>query len=217
MATKISNILKPRKVLIVNYGMGNLKSLHAAFNFLGVKSTETDKPEKISKSNIIILPGVGSFRKAMLRIKEKKIDEAIYYNLKNNNSFILGICLGMQLLGKSSTENGYTKGLNLIKNKVEKFNWKETKRNKIPHAGFNNLLFSKSNKLLKGIEKKHDFYFTHSYRMLVENFKGDFSCTNYGIKFLSSFNVNNIFATQFHPEKSQSNGLRVLENFLNLT
>lgn len=217
MAAKVSNILKSRKILIVNYGMGNLKSLHAAFKYLGVKSEESDRPDKIYNSNILILPGVGSFKKAMKKIREKNIDEAIISNLKKKNSFILGICLGMQLMGRTSDEDGLSKGLNLINNKVRKFSLKDTKKNKIPHVGFNNLNFNTNNRFFRGIKKNHDFYFNHSHRMLVEKFKGDYSYTIYGKKFLSSFVKDNIFGTQFHPEKSQSNGLRVLENFLNLT
>ena len=217
METKISNILKSRKVLIINYGMGNIKSLHAAFRYLGIKSEESDRPDKIYNSNILILPGVGSFKKAMKNIKDKNIDEAIVSNLKKKNSSILGICLGMQLMGKTSNEDGLSKGLNLIENNVRKFSFSDTKKNKIPHVGFNNLKFNSSNKLFKDIKKSHDFYFNHSYRMLIENFKGDYSFTVYGKKFLSSFVKGNIFGTQFHPEKSQSNGLKVLENFINQT
>tara|TARA_A100001011_G_scaffold400408_1_gene514727 strand:- start:5046 stop:5699 length:654 start_codon:yes stop_codon:yes gene_type:complete len=217
METKISNILKSRKVLIINYGMGNIKSLHAAFRYLGIKSEESDKPDKIYNSNILILPGVGSFKKAMKNIKDKNIDEAIVSNLKKKNSSILGICLGMQLMGKTSNEDGLSKGLNLIENNVRKFSFSDTKNNKIPHVGFNNLKFNSANKLFKGIKKSHDFYFNHSYRMLIEKFKGDYSFTVYGQKFLSSFAKDNIFGTQFHPEKSQSNGLKVLENFINHT
>ena len=217
METKISNILKSRKVLIINYGMGNIKSLHAAFRYLGIKSEESDRPDKIYNSNILILPGVGSFKKAMKNIKDKNIDEAIVSNLKKKNSAILGICLGMQLMGKTSNEDGLSKGLNLIENNVRKFSFSDTKNNKIPHVGFNNLKFNSSNKLFRGIKKSHDFYFNHSYRMLIEKFKGDYSFTVYGQKFLSSFVKDNIFGTQFHPEKSQSNGLKVLENFINHT
>ncbi len=132
MATKISNIVKSRKALIINYGMGNIKSLHAAFRYLGVISEESDCPDKIYKSNILVLPGVGSFKKAMKNIKDKNIDEAIISSLKKRDTSILGICLGMQLMGKNSDEDGLSKGLNLIENKVRKFSFKETKKIKYP-------------------------------------------------------------------------------------
>ena len=122
----------------------------------------------------------------------------------------------MQLFGFSSDEDGFTKGLGFIPNKVEKFSVKEIKEKKIPHVGFNEVIYDKSNKLFKG-SVNNDYYFVHSYRMLQEKLSSNISTTNYGVKFLSSFHHENLFATQFHPEKSQKNGLRVLENFLNLT
>jgi len=208
-------MIKKREVVIIDYGMGNIYSLHNALKYLGVKIEITDNPSKISKSKILMLPGVGSFKKAMQQIKKKKINEAISY-ANEKNSFIFGICLGMQLFGSSSNEDGLTKGLGFISNKVEKFSSSEIKNNKIPHVGFNEVKYEKSNKLFKGL-KNNDFYFVHSYRMLQEKLSSNISTTDYGIEFLSSFHRENLFATQFHPEKSQENGLKLLENFLNLT
>lgn len=204
-----------KKVVIIDYGMGNIYSLYNALNYLGVKIEVTDSPLKISKSNILMLPGVGSFKKAMLQIKKKNIHEAIYAANRKKN-FIFGICLGMQLFGSCSNEDGFTKGLGFVKNKVHKFLPNEIKEKKIPHVGFNEVQYEKSNKLFKGL-KNNDFYFVHSYRMLKEELSSNISITNYGIDFLSSFHHENLFATQFHPEKSQENGLKLLENFLNLT
>ena len=126
------------------------------------------------------------------------------------------ICLGMQLLASESFEEKPTKGLNFIPNKVRKFNFKETK-NKIPHVGFNQVFFEKKNKLFKGLQSGADFYFVHSYRILPEKMSDNISKTNYGIDFMSSFIKDNIYATQFHPEKSQSNGIKLLNNFLEIT
>ena len=106
---------------------------------------------------------------------------------------------------------------NWVKNKVKKFAPKETNYKKIPHVGFNKIKFDPGNKLFDGLKEKSDFYFVHSYRMLPEKLKKNITKTDYGIEFLSSFNLENIYATQFHPEKSQSNGLKLLENFLKLT
>ena len=122
----------------------------------------------------------------------------------------------MQILGKSSTEDGFTKGLGLIDNKIIKFEKTDTKGNKIPHVGFNSVNFDDGNKLFKGLKNNIDFYFVHSYFMQTKGLKKNISTTNYGIDFLSSFNIENLFATQFHPEKSQKNGLMLLKNFLNL-
>ena len=208
-------MIKKREALIIDYGMGNIYSLYNALKYLGVKVQVVDDPSKISKSKILMLPGVGSFKKAMQQIKKKKIDEAIYL-ANEKGSYIFGICLGMQLFGFSSDEDGFTKGLGFIPNKVEKFSVTEIKEKKIPHVGFNEVIYDKSNKLFKG-SVNNDYYFVHSYRMLQEKLSSNISTTNYGVKFLSSFHHENLFATQFHPEKSQKNGLRVLENFLNLT
>jgi len=206
---------KIKEVVIIDYGMGNIYSLYNALKYLDVKTHVTDKPSKISKSKILMLPGVGSFKKAMQQIKKKNIDEAIFL-ANEKKSFIFGICLGMQLFGLSSNEEEHTKGLGFVKNKVKKFSAKEINNQKIPHVGFNEVKFGKSNKLFKGL-KNNDFYFVHSYRMLQEKLSSNISTSNYGIKFLSSFQHENLFATQFHPEKSQENGLKLLENFLKLT
>ena len=122
----------------------------------------------------------------------------------------------MQLLGSLSTEEKVTNGLGIIKNKVDKFSQQETKKN-IPHVGFNKINYSNKNKLFDGIKNGSDFYFVHTYRMLPENLKKNICTTEYGVKFLSYFNLDNIYATQFHPEKSQANGLKLLNNFLKLT
>ena len=208
-------IKKKREVLIIDYGMGNIYSLYNALKYLGAKVIISDDPSKISKSKILMLPGVGSFKKAMHQIRKKKIDEAIYMANENGN-FIFGICLGMQLFGSSSNEDGLTKGLGFISNKVIKFSAAEIKGKKIPHVGFNQVKYDKNNRLFKGLIN-NDYYFVHSYRMLQEKLCLNNSTTNYGVEFLSSFHHENLFATQFHPEKSQENGLKLLENFLNLT
>ena len=119
-------MIKKREALIIDYGMGNIYSLYNALKYLGVKVQVVDDPSKISKSKILMLPGVGSFKKAMQQIKKKKIDEAIYL-ANEKGSYIFGICLGMQLFGFSSDEDGFTKGLGFIPNKVEKFSVKEIK------------------------------------------------------------------------------------------
>ena len=195
--------------------MGNIRSLYNAFNYLGAKVKISENFKTVSKSNIAILPGVGSFNKAMKMIKKNALDSAIK-EIVLRGDFLFCICLGMQLLAASSDEEKYTKGLQIIPNKVKKFSSKET-NNKIPHVGFNQVYFEKKNKLFLNLSSGTDFYFVHSYRILPEKMKNDISKTNYGIDFMSSFIKDNIYATQFHPEKSQSNGIKLLSNFLNLT
>ncbi len=207
--------MKKKQVTIIDYGMGNLASIKNALEYLNTDVIISEEPDLISKSNFSILPGVGSFKTAMLKIRKKNIDEAIFNLLKKGN-YLLGICLGMQILGKSSTEDGFTEGLGLVDNEVIKFEKSNTEGNKIPHIGFNSVNFDTGNVLFKNLNNNIDFYFVHSYFMQTKGLKKNISTTNYGINFLSSFNNDNIFATQFHPEKSQKNGLILLKNFLNL-
>jgi len=195
--------------------MGNIGSLSNAFRYLGANVNVSRDPDEIEKSNIAILPGVGSFHKAMKVIKKESIDGAIK-NIITKGNYLFCICLGMQLLASESFEEKFTKGLGVIPNKVKKFTFKETK-NKIPHVGFNQVFFNNKNKLFNGLSSGTDFYFVHSYRMLPEKISRDISKTKYGINFMSSFIKDNIYATQFHPEKSQSNGIKLLDNFLNIT
>lgn len=207
--------MNSKKFIIIDYGMGNVASVKNAFKFLDIECKIEKNPDIISKADVLILPGVGSYKKAMKNIKSNFLDEAIKETIKKGN-FIFGICLGMQLLGDSSTEDGYTKGLGYIDNKVDKFNKTETKNLKIPHIGFNEIKFDSKNKLFKGLKNNSDFYFVHSFKMKVDELKNNISITKYGISFLSSFHRDNIFGTQFHPEKSQGNGLKLLQNFISL-
>ena len=202
-----------KKVAIIDYGMGNLKSIINALDYLGVENKLISDPKYLFKYSHIILPGVGSFKKAIKNLKTNGMFETLI-KISKKKQKIFGICLGMQLLFDSSTEEGYTKGLGIINGKVEKFSLRETKNLKIPHVGFNEVLFDKNNTFFKGIKNSSDFYFNHSYRVnkFEENINQVFS--SHGEKFLSGFNLENIYGTQFHPEKSQSNGLLLLKNFI---
>ena len=195
--------------------MGNLNSVQVILNYLAIKNDILENPQNINNYSHVVLPGVGSFKKAVKNLKKNGFFNTLLQVSKNKNQKILGICLGMQLLFESSTEEGNTKGLGILKGKVEKFSFSKVKNIKIPHVGFNQVFFHKKNSFYKDISIDSDFYFDHSYR--VTDFGDDLNSgfTNYGEKFLSSFNKGNIFGTQFHPEKSQSNGLLILRNFLN--
>ena len=202
------------KVSVIDYGMGNIWSVISALKYLGVETEFVSSPKKIEESKFLILPGVGSFSKGMRELKSRGIDQAIMSALQNNNAKILGICLGMQLMGSYGTENGRTAGLGLISNGVELFTQDELKVEKIPHVGFNSISFNEGKGLFDGLPKLADFYFTHSYRMLVERLEGQYATCNHGIEFLAAFELGNICGAQFHPEKSQTNGLIFLRNFL---
>ena len=201
-------------VSVIDYGMGNVWSVISALKYLGAEAVLVSDPEKILKCNCVILPGVGSFRKGMLLLKEKGLDEAIKEVINNGDTCILGICLGMQLLGSHSTEDGQTDGLSLIPNKVDMFSKKEIGQNKLPHVGFNPDYFNERSGLFRDIPELSDFYFTHSYRMHVEGLNGRYATCSYGVEFLAAFESDNICGSQFHPEKSQTNGLVLLKNFL---
>jgi len=203
-------------VAVIDYDMGNVWSVISAFKFLGVEADLVGDPKSIAKYKFIVLPGVGSFRKGMEALKERRLDDAIYNAVKDKNTKLLGICLGMQLLGSHGSEDGDADGLGLVDNKVERFTSEELGQNKIPHVGFNPVEFNETEGLFKDIQKKSDFYFTHSYRMMFDGMEGRYGLCQYGASFLASFELDNICGTQFHPEKSQSNGLVLLKNFLEL-
>ncbi len=202
------------EVVIIDYGMGNLWSVASAIRFLGKKPVVTGDLSKISESETLILPGVGSFRRAMNTIRNQSIDKAIFDSLENPKTKLLGICLGMQLLGASSTEDGLTEGLGLVQNEVVRISNSEKNPIKIPHVGFNKVQMSKESKLFDQISADAYFYFVHSYAMQILNDTSKYTTTNYGHRFVAAIESGQVFGTQFHPEKSQKNGLKVLENFL---
>ena len=209
-----------KKVVIIDYGMGNIWSVMSAIEYLGMKAIKSNNPDVVSKSRLLILPGVGSFRMAMNKLKQSQLDLAIHESISQGNNKILGICLGMQLLGDSSEEDGYTEGLGLVPMTFKHFDNKNIDhKTKVPHVGFNAITIDNNEGIFKGLQSTSEFYFVHSYRALTENITGKSNCIyatcNYGIEFIAGFDYGNICGTQFHPEKSQTNGLILLKNFIN--
>jgi glutamine amidotransferase len=204
----------PIPIGIVDYGCGNLHSVRSAFKFLGVETELIECPGDIKRSESIVLPGVGSFQYAMNELHQKDLVDSLVESVKIDNKKILGICLGFQLMARSSTESGYSRGLNLIDATVERFKFDQSEKFKIPHVGFNEVEFPENNIFFEGIKNKSDFYFCHSYRMKNVTNKGFFAESFYGENFICAYHNQNIFGAQFHPEKSQTNGLRILLNFL---
>ena len=200
---------------LVDIGIGNLGSLKSALNKLNVQFRSCHKPEDFDGCNKFIVPGVGAFGKFMEKIQENHLDKKIIEVCRKKYP-ILGICVGFQILFEGSYEHGYHKGLNLLKGNF--YNFQHNIKNlPIPHVGWNYCKLTKNkNKLFHTIEDMSDFYFTHSY--FLKNYEGEFvlSTTNYDIDFVSSINKNNIFGVQFHPEKSQKNGLNILKNFVEI-
>ena len=201
------------KIVIVDYGMGNLKSVFNALKFLEIDCTISQEPREVETADALILPGVGSFRLAMLALQERGLSDAIAETVMVRQRKILGICLGFQMLGQSSTEDGYSKGLGLIEGVVEPFSQADLKGRKLPHIGFNQVVMPSSDGLFSGFDTVADFYFVHSYRILPSGLSGQSAICNYGTNFVAAYQKANIFGTQFHPEKSQTNGLRLLANF----
>jgi len=201
-----------KKALIIDYGMGNLYSVKSALEYLGASVFIDSNKSKILEFEYLILPGVGSYKRAMEKIRNLGIDNAIYDALEKNKAKILGICLGMQLLGKSSTEDGFTEGLNLIGNKVEKI--EHSKNIKVPHIGFDKIEIHSKTNFFRNIKTQSAFYFVHSFKMSNDAAISEIATCNYGGGFVAAFQSGNIYGTQFHPEKSQSNGLQLIANFL---
>jgi imidazole glycerol-phosphate synthase subunit HisH len=203
-----------KQVVVIDYGMGNLWSVASAIRFLGAEALITSNTKEISSAKFLILPGVGSFRRAMQVIKQNSIDQAILQSLSQSETKLLGICLGMQLLGLTSSEDGDTQGLGLIPNTVRKFTNTADTRLKIPHVGFSEVKHGANTKLFSGIPSESCFYFVHSYFMeLTPAIAGVATC-RYGTEFVAAFEQGQVSGTQFHPEKSQSMGLNLLKNFL---
>lgn len=202
-------------ISIIDYEMGNLYSIKGALEYLKVEYEVISNPLLISKAKKIILPGVGSFSKAMNIIVEREIKKALEDCVLGNDTPILGICLGMQLLAKEGEEGGKCEGLGFIDSNVEKFKFDENDL-KIPHVGFNTAHYTDNKKMFSGLEPELDFYFIHSYYMNNVEEKAIAATTDYGLNFVSAVEKNNIWGCQFHPEKSQMSGIHLLKNFIEI-
>ena len=203
-----------KKIAIINYGMGNLRSVENAVKRLNFDPKIISVPKELDNYDKIILPGVGSFKKAMKLLKENNWINSININIKERKKYLFGICLGMQLLASESEEFGNTKGLELIKGKI-KFLGNLGCKLKIPQIGWNSIFIKKEHKFLKGVTNNMDFYFVNSYAFVPEEKSFEIAKTNYDIDFCSIISKGNIFGAQFHPEKSSKAGRKILENFLN--
>lgn len=199
-------------IAIIDYKAGNLFSVKNAFDKLGVDAIITSDVDVIKNADKLLLPGVGAFENAMNHLQELKLDKLIVDEVKSGKPF-LGICLGMQLLFNSSEEYGYHEGLNILDGKIIHFNFKHAL--KVPHMGWNSITNCKDTKLFFNLENQF-VYFVHSYHLVTENKDYKKIMTNYGYDFCSAIEYENIFATQFHPEKSGEVGLSILNKFSKL-
>jgi len=201
--------MKPR-IVIIDYGMGNLRNVERGFEKIGLEAKVTRNKKEILRASAIVLPGVGAFKDCMINLEKYGLVEPLLRSIEKGKPY-LGICLGLQILFSESEEFGSHKGLDLIKGKVVKF--KADPEHKVPHMGWNTVEIEREVPILQGIVSGDFFYFVHSYYVIPEETKWISTLTHYGRPFVSSIWKENLFATQFHPEKSQYKGLRILENF----
>lgn len=213
MGAKIFNKIN---VTIIDYGAGNIGSIKNAFNYLNCNVVLTNEPTKILKADMLILPGNGAFKPAIDELNKLQLCEAIFDAVNIRKKKILGICLGMQLFAKESTEWGHSLGLGLYEAIVDKLSPMGDLPIKIPHIGFSSVRHDKDMILFNGLPDQNDFYFAHSYG--IKNFIGHskIAICEEPFNFIAAFEYENIYATQFHPEKSQGNGLTVLKNFIKI-
>lgn len=200
-------------IAIIDYDAGNLKSVEKALIHLGENPVVSRDPAVILKADKVILPGVGSFKEAMERLKEYKLVDVIHEVVKMQKPF-LGICLGLQLLFESSEESPGVEGLGILKGKIVRI--PDYEDLKIPHIGWNSLTFPNKGRLFAGLEEESYVYFVHSYYLRAEEPEIVVASTWYGTDIHASVEKGNVFACQFHPEKSSDTGLQILKNFAGL-
>ena len=199
------------KHVIIDYGLGNLRSIEKALQYVGAEVEISKEADVIDNADALVLPGVGAFRDAMMHFStlERVVKDAV-----KEGKPLLGICLGMQMLASESEEGGYHKGIDIIPGRVTRFPASELK---VPHMGWNSLIIKKDIPMLKGIDNGSFVYFVHSFHVCTEE-KYQSALCDYGILFpaIISNEAGNVIGTQFHPEKSGDTGLRMLRNFVEI-
>ncbi|GAB6072029.1 imidazole glycerol phosphate synthase subunit HisH [Venenivibrio stagnispumantis] len=196
--------------MLVDYGMGNLRSVEKALQKVGLEVNRSSNPEDIDKADAIVVPGVGAFADAIHNLERFGLKDKIIQAINQGKPY-LGICLGLQILFEYGYEFGEHEGLGIIKGKVIRFD--ERLNIKIPHMGWNQVWIKKKDKMFKNIKEGDYFYFVHSYYAVPDEEDVIASYTDYGVDFCSAIEKDNIWAVQFHPEKSQTTGLKFLQNF----
>jgi glutamine amidotransferase len=200
-------------IAIIDYQMGNLRSVQKGFEKVGHSATITSDPDELARADRIVLPGVGAFCDAIAELRRRELVEPIRQAVAAGKPF-LGICLGLQLLFDVGHENGRHEGLGIIPGEVVRF--QVPSEYKVPHMGWNQLSIRRPAPLLAGLDDGIDCYFVHSYYVVPRDESVVATQTNYPSPFCSMIWRDNLMATQFHPEKSQSTGLRMLRNFAEL-
>ncbi|MFI3238282.1 MAG: imidazole glycerol phosphate synthase subunit HisH [Lachnospiraceae bacterium] len=200
-------------IAMIDYDAGNVKSVQKALEFLGEEVVLTRDRELLLAADKVILPGVGSFGAAMEKLHQYGLVEVIH-EVVNKKTPFLGICLGLQLMFESSEESEGVEGLGLLKGKIVRF--PQMKDLKVPHVGWNDLKFPKQCSIFRGLEDGSYVYFVHSYYLQAADEKVVAATCDYGLRFHAAIAVDNIYACQFHPEKSSDVGLKILKNFVEI-
>lgn len=199
------------QIAIVDYQMGNLRSVQKALEKVGFEAVVTGDPEAVGAAEKVILPGVGAFGDAIRELRSRNLVEPIVDSIQAGKPF-LGICLGLQMLFEVGLEGGQHEGLGVLQGRVERF--PPSEQLKVPHMGWNQVTIEQTNcPLLAGVPSNAHFYFVHSYYVVPTEQNVCWLTCDYGIRFCASVWRDNLFATQFHPEKSQRDGLQILKNF----
>ena len=209
--------MRKNKIAIIDFKLSNLFSVAHACEYVGIDAKITSDPKDLAEADSLILPGVGAFGDAMKNLDSFGLTEAIKKHIKSNKPF-MGVCLGMQLLFETSEEFGSHKGLGIFKGRVSKFEAEvDGKKLRVPHIGWDKININKKSELFEGIKDQDFMYFVHSYFCIPDDRDIIATTTNYdGFKFVSAVSKNNVFAVQFHPEKSGKNGPRIYSNFKKL-
>ena len=204
-------------IIVIDYGMGNLRSIEKALVKLNAEFIFSKKAEDLKVATHIILPGVGFFEEGMNNLKKLNLIPALNKEIFVKKKPFLGICLGMQLLFNRSEEGSGIKGLGLIDGDIIKFRFEPELKLKIPHIGWNTVFNGDDIKIkiFKGIDNNSDFYFVHGYHAIL-NKQINCAYTDYGYNFVSAIQKDNIYGIQFHPEKSQKKGLKLIKNFISI-
>lgn len=201
-------------IIIVDFGLGNLRSIQHKLERLGVMARVSTAPQEITQADVLILPGVGHFATGMENLRRAGLVDVLTHKVREQSTPVIGICLGMQLMSKRS-EEGDVDGLGWIDAVTRRFRFDSNPTPpKIPHIGWNTLRPARPHPLLAGIPATQRFYFVHSYHVCCANPADVLTTTHYGHEFVSSFQRDNIFGVQFHPEKSHREGMNIVRNFL---